>query len=31
MPGKAVIRYNAPMPNDSHTPGADSEEVLLVG
>ena len=31
MPGKAVIRYNVPMPNDSHTPGADSEEVLLVG
>ena len=29
MPGKAVIRYNVPMPVDSHTPGADSEEVLL--
>ena len=31
MPGKAVVRYNVPMPDDSHTPGADSEEVLLRG
>ena len=29
MPGKAVIHYKIPMPEDSHTPGADSEEVLL--
>ena len=29
MPGKAVIRYKIPMPDDSHTPGVDSEEVLL--
>ena len=28
-PGKAVIHYKIPMPEDSHTPGADSEEVLL--
>ena len=28
-PGKAVIRYKTPMPEDSHTPGAKSEEVLL--
>ena len=31
MPGKAVIRYNVPMPDDSRTPGAESEEVLLSG
>ena len=31
MPGKAVVRYNVPMPEDSHTPGADSEEVHLDG
>ena len=31
MPGKAVVRYTVPMPDDSHTPGADSEEVLLEG
>ena len=30
-PGKAVIHYRIPMPEDSHTPGADSEEVLLSG
>ena len=29
MPGRAVVRYNVPMPGDSHSPGADSEEVLL--
>ena len=29
MPGKVVVRYNVPMPDDSHTPGADSEEILL--
>ena len=29
MPGKAVIRYKIPMPDDSHTPGAKSETVLL--
>ena len=28
-PGKAVIHYAVPMPGDSHTPGADSEEVPL--
>ena len=27
--GKAVVRYNVPMPDDRHMPGADSEEVLL--
>ena len=27
MPGEAVIQYNVPMPTDSHTPGADTEEV----
>ena len=31
MPGKSVIHYKIPMPEDSHTPGADSEEVLLSG
>ena len=31
MPGKAVVRYNVPMPDDSHTPGAESEEVFLGG
>ena len=31
MPGKAVIRYTVPMPDDSHMPGADSEEILLGG
>ena len=31
MPVKAVIRYKVPMPDDSHTPGAESEEVLLDG
>ena len=31
MPGKGLIRYNVPMPGDSHTPGADSEEVHLGG
>ena len=30
-PGKAMIHYRVPMPEDSHTPGADSEEVLLSG
>ena len=29
MPGKAVIRYAIPMATDSHTPGGDSEEVVL--
>ena len=29
MPGKALIHYNAPMPGDGHTPGANSEEVPL--
>ena len=29
MPGRAVVHYNVPMPSDSHSPGADSEEVLL--
>ena len=29
MPGKAVIRYAIPMAADSHTPGGDSEEVVL--
>ena len=29
MPGKAVIHYAFPMPGDSHTPGANSEEVPL--
>ncbi len=29
MPGKAAIRYNVPMPSDSHTPRADSDEILL--
>ena len=27
MPGKALIRYSVPMPSDSHTPGAGSEEI----
>ena len=31
MPGKVVIRYTVPMPDDSHMPGADSEEILLWG
>ena len=31
MPGKAVVRYTVPMAGDSHTPGADSEEVPLDG
>ena len=31
MPGKAVIHYKIPMPDDSHSPGVDSEEVLLSG
>ena len=31
MPGKAVIHYNLPTPEDSHMPGADYEEVLLGG
>ena len=29
MPGKAVIHYKIPTPDDSPMPGADSEEVLL--
>ena len=29
MPGKAMIHYAFPMPGDSHTPGANSEEVPL--
>ena len=29
MPGRAVVHYNVPMPSDSHSPGADFEEVLL--
>ena len=29
MPGKAVIHYKIPMAEDSHTPRAHSEEVLL--
>ena len=29
MPGRAVVHYTVPMPSDSHSPGADSEEVLL--
>ena len=29
--GGAVIHYKIPMPEDSHSPGADSEEVLLSG
>ena len=29
MPGRAVVHYNVPMPCDSHSPGADFEEVLL--
>ena len=29
MPCKAVVRYTVPMADDSHMPGADSEEVLL--
>ena len=29
--GKIVVSYNVPMPDDSRTPGADSEEVLLGG
>ena len=28
---RAIICYTVPMPDDSHTPGADSEEVLLGG
>ena len=31
MPGKAVVRYTVPMAGDSHTLGADSEEVPLDG
>ena len=31
MPGKAVIHYNVPMPDDSHMPGAQSEEIVLGG
>ena len=31
MSGKAVIHYAVPMPGDSHTPGADSEEAVLCG
>ena len=31
MPGKAVIHYKIRMPEDSHTPGVDWEEVLLGG
>ena len=31
MPDKAAIHYKIPMPEDSHTPEADSEEVLLSG
>ena len=31
MPGKALIRYSVPMPSDSHTPGAGSEETPLWG
>ena len=28
-PGKAVVRYTIPMPDDSRIPGLDSEEVAL--
>ena len=31
MPGNAVVRYTVPMADDSHAPGADSEEVPLEG
>ena len=31
VPGKAVIHYKIPMPDDSHSPGAKSEEILLSG
>ena len=31
MPGKAVIRYSVPMPDDSHTPESEAEEVHLGG
>ena len=30
-PDKVVIRYKIPMPEDSHTPGADSEKVPMSG
>ena len=30
-PSGVVIHYKIPMPEDSHTPGADSEEVPLSG
>ena len=31
MSGKAVVGHNVPMPDDSPTPGADSEEFLQGG
>ena len=30
MPGKAVIQYRIPMPDDSHTPGTDSVSIVRV-
>ncbi len=30
-PGRAVIRYSIPMPDDSRIPGRDTEEVALAG
>ena len=31
MPGKAVVRYTVPMPNDSPIPGKKAEEMVLNG
>ena len=31
MPGDALMRYTIPMPNDSHIPGRNAEEMPLNG